>query len=109
MQVKQKNQRGIFSTLTSFALLFIIVGALLPTRNPAVRAAPLATVFRAHMVQPMPIVRQLSVFQDTEPAHSHPGPRLVVFPCQKADAQPASCYGPYQIRQAYGVSSLLDH
>lgn len=87
--------------------IFLVILAHMPLliwnnfTNPMVPHTPLL----AHTMQVQSIVQQPTT---SLPKDTSPGNKAVQFACQSnGSPQPMLCYGPYQIRQAYGVSSLL--
>jgi subtilase family serine protease len=108
MQIQQKNQWRLLSIVASFALILAIVSEALLPRGSIARASLSRPAFKAHTIQAMPIFHTLSTLQNVLPAHSRSDPKTTLYKCQREiDPQPVHCYGPYQIRQAYGVSDLL--
>jgi len=104
----QKNQWKVLSIVASLALILAIVGEALFPRGSIARAALAEPAFKAHTIQATPILHTLNTLQNVLPAHSRSGPKTVLYKCQREkDPQPVHCYGPYQIRQAYGVNDLL--
>ncbi|MGH2481704.1 MAG: S53 family peptidase, partial [Ktedonobacteraceae bacterium] len=83
----------------------VLFGTSLLTWSGLASAAPVDVAFLAHTVQVQPIIRDILQGQ---PANTPAGNKTVQFPCQSdAHSLPMRCYGPYQIRQAYGVTDLL--
>jgi subtilase family serine protease len=86
-------------------LLTIITSVPLLMWSHLSKAAASDTTFLAHTIQAQPIVQELA---KSLPKNSGPSGKPVQFPCQSNDhPQPMLCYGPYQVRQAYGVTDLL--
>lgn len=66
--------------------------------------------FLAHPVQVKPITKSLGKLQDTKLKHAQgTSAGKVLYACQNdTNPLPFLCYGPGQIRQAYGVQQLAD-
>src|SRR5579883_620410 len=112
---KPTRLRTMIAILLSLSLLAASVGAVLPMRGGPAHVAdasgtiPSAQVFKAHKVKIEPEIRKVN-----PPSKAHAkseGERLkpVRYACQSnLNPRPLLCYGPYQIRTAYGVTDLLD-
>jgi subtilase family serine protease len=113
MQTKPKRLRTLIATLLSVALLLAIGRATLPVQGPARVAAspgivPSDQVFQAHTITVRPEIRTFNPDQDSRSQRVASSPRHVRYACQSnINPRPVLCYGPYQIRAAYGVSGLL--
>ncbi|MGH2509829.1 MAG: hypothetical protein ACRDHZ_20815, partial [Ktedonobacteraceae bacterium] len=93
------------SLLLICTLLIGIVSTPLLTWSSLADAAATHTPGLAHTVQVQSIVQVLA---QNRPQATHTGSKMVQFSCQSNHpVQPTLCYGPYQIRQAYGVTNLL--
>lgn len=115
MHAKPKRLRTMIATLLSLALLAASVGAILPVRgSPAHVADPVGTipsgqVFKAHKVNIQPEIRKINPASKTHTKSGSARLRPVRYACQSnLNPRPVLCYGPYQIRKAYGVTDLLD-
>src|SRR5260370_3703223 len=108
MQAKVKHLHAIITIMISFVLLTASVGALLSVRGNAASAAPFDQGFKTHRVDIQPGIRQIDSLQLTQQKTAATGVKPVQFHCQRdTNPQPVLCYGPYQIREAYGVTDLL--
>jgi subtilase family serine protease len=90
-------------------LLAALAGITPLTRDNLADADVMDQIFEAHRIQVPPVLVRYS------PVVLHYGKRVspatdpVSFDCQSNnDPQPLLCYGPYQIRQAYHVTNLLE-
>jgi subtilase family serine protease len=115
MHAKPKRLRTMIAILLSLALLAASVGAVLPVRGgPAHVADPIGTtpsgqVFKAHKVKIQPEIRKINPASKTHTKSGGVRLRPVRYACQSnLNPRPVLCYGPYQIRKAYGVTDLLD-
>ncbi len=110
MQTTSNHLRTIASRMITLMLLALLSGAsLLPWGKPA--AATSGPVFKTHTVQVKPVIRRLKIISfarsDMQEASAKANP--VLFACQSnTDPRPVLCYGPDQIRAAYGVNDLLN-
>lgn len=102
MQAKPAYLLLPVSIITACTLLGVLFGASLLAWSRSADATPVDVTFAAHTIEARPIVRNL-------PSGSAPtGSKAVQFPCQSnSQTLRMHCYGPYQIRQAYGVTGLL--
>jgi subtilase family serine protease len=113
MRTKPERLRTFIAALLSFALLVASTGTVLPVPGLAHVASPVAIVpsdqvFKAHNIEVQPEIRALNPAQDARSQRATDGPRQVRYACQSnLDPRPVLCYGPYQIRNAYGVTGLL--
>lgn len=106
MPGKLKRERAVLSTLLNLALLALSLGGTLFARSDLVNAASPNEAFRPHTVQVKPVIHKLPKNLRVKARASV---KPVRFSCQRNDdPQPMLCYGPYQIREAYGVTSLLE-
>ena len=107
---ESKHLRKILALLIGLALIIAITGkgkAPLAGHHVA-SAAPSDQIFKAHSVKVQPIVRELASIQDTFIRSASANGRAVLFACQSNyHPRPVLCYGPSQIRHAYGVNTLL--
>ncbi|HEX4715589.1 MAG TPA: S53 family peptidase [Ktedonobacteraceae bacterium] len=108
MRAKVKHLHAIISIMISFVLLTASVGALLSVRGNAASAAPFDQSFKTHRVDIQPGIRQIDSLQLNQQKTAATGVKPVQFHCQRdTNPQPVLCYGPYQVREAYGVTDLL--
>lgn len=102
MQAKLQRLSLLTFLLISYTLLVVILSTPSFTWSSLTHAAPATSRLLAHLAQ-------TRITHQERPPSSAPNSKAVQFSCQKDDQpQPILCYGPYQIRQAYGVTSLLD-
>ncbi len=93
---------SIFMTCTVLSVLF---GASLLAWSGSASASPADMTFSAHTIEARPIIRDIP---PGLPGSTPAGNKAVQFPCQSNNrALRMRCYGPYQIRQAYGATALL--
>jgi subtilase family serine protease len=105
---ESKHLRKILASLIGLALLAALAGRMPPTGQHMASAAPASRGFKAHSVEVQPIIRELASLQNSFIKNAGVDVRAVLFACQSNDhPRPVLCYGPSQIRHAYGVSSLL--
>jgi subtilase family serine protease len=72
-------------------------------------AEPTTRAFKTHLVQLQPVLIRYTPGPDNTVWSASTAPQPVHFACQRnLNPQPSLCYGPYQIRQAYGVTDLLE-
>lgn len=106
MQAQPNRPLLVISILVTFVLLTMLIGvASLAHVGSSVRATSVGQIFRAHTVEIVPVINKLGVV-----ARTHSGSHLksVQFACQSnTNPRPVLCYGPSQIRRAYGVDGLL--
>src|SRR6266567_7053081 len=91
-------------TLISLALLTLLAGGVLIAQARNGASADSVAPFRAHsmMIHPLTYTATRTYVKSSQTM------RPVQFDCQSnVNPQPALCYGPYQIRKAYGVDDLL--
>jgi subtilase family serine protease len=91
-------------TLISLALLAMLAGGALLARAYNGASADSVAPFRVHSMVIHPLTYTATQL------HVKPSQvaRPVQFDCQSnVNPQPSLCYGPYQIRKAYGVDDLL--
>lgn len=104
MQARSIYLRTIMPILLSFLLITALAGALPVSHERASGVSSSGQVFRSHSVSVKPVIYKSSPLQI-----STSNVKPVRFACQSnSNPQPALCYGPYQIRQAYGVTGLLN-
>lgn len=109
MQAKPKHLHAIISIMISFSLLTVSISALLTERSDRASAAPLDQVFKENQIEVQPGMRKLGSMQTSQMETAGAGVRPVIFRCQSdTNPQPVLCYGPYQMREAYGVTELLN-
>ncbi len=111
MQAKSNRLRTIISHMISFVLLSALAGVSLFAWGNIARAAPPGSIFKAHTVLVKPVIRELHAISSTRSDMKSAGAKAdqVLFACQSnIDPQPVLCYGPDQLREAYGVSDLLN-
>lgn len=111
MQATSNYLRTIISHMITLMLLALLSGVPLLTWGKAAGAATSGPVFRTHTVLVKPVIRRLKIISfarsDMKDASAKANP--VLFACQSnTDPQPVLCYGPDQIRAAYGLSALLN-
>lgn len=100
MQAKRKHL-----SLLSIVVVYILFSTSLLTWNGLSHAIARNTTFYAHLMQVNPIVHEIPY---TQPGNMPASNKAVQFPCQSSSPpQEMFCYGPYQVRQAYGVTDLL--
>ncbi|MEO7018782.1 MAG: S53 family peptidase [Ktedonobacteraceae bacterium] len=106
MQAKPKHlPMLLLLVIVSCTSLAVIAGIPLLTWSGSGDAVASDTTFLAHTVQAHPVVQEVT---KSLPRNTSPGIKQVQFPCQSNNhPQPMLCYGPYQIRQAYGMTGLL--
>lgn len=108
MQAKPNHLHAIISIVISFALLTASVDALLFAHNYSAGAVPFDQDFKSHQVEIQPGIRRIGSLPDNQPSSVEAKVKHVLFHCQSdTNPQPVLCYGPYQIREAYGVTELL--
>lgn len=108
MQAKLNHLHAIISIVICFALLTASIIALVFARNYQASAAPFGRSFQAHRVEIDPGIRTIGSLETSQPSAAGTQGKPVQFNCQSGtDPQPVLCYGPYQIRAAYGVDALL--
>lgn len=114
--IHQKRPRIIISTCICLALLAVMGGSALFVHSSSARAANSSQPFRAHDIAAKPIVHFLSPQQSEKSFVNHVSAlseqnldaKEVQFACQtNSSAQSTHCLGPYQVREAYGVTGLL--
>lgn len=115
MQAKPTHLRTIIAILFSLALLVASAGTALSVRGDPAHVAslidtiPSDQVFKTHKIEIQPEIRELNPTQSTHAKSAGAGLRPVRYACQSnTNPRPVLCYGPYQIRKAYGVTGLLD-
>ncbi len=109
MQAKQQYLRVYFSTLICSMLLATIASVTPFTRDNLASAALMDQIFKMHRIQAPPALIRYNpvLMRNVKGASTAAEP--VRFACQSnANPQPSLCYGPYQVRQAYNVTDLLD-
>lgn len=113
MHTQPQHLRTLIATLLSFVLLVASIGSGRPVHGPVPVASPPALlpfdqVFQAHNIEVQPEIRAFDPAQADASQRATSGPRQVRYACQSnRNPRPVLCYGPYQIRAAYGVSGLL--
>jgi subtilase family serine protease len=114
MQARPARLRTLVAILLSIALLATNTGPGPSARSsPVYRASqpgifPSDQVFQAHNIEVQPEIRTFNPEQDTHVQQAAAGFKPVRYACQSnVNPRPILCYGPYQIRNAYGVSGLL--
>jgi len=108
MHTQPEHLRTLIATLLSFVLLVACMGRGLPMQGAAHGVSPLDQVFQAHNIEVQPEIRTFNPVQVTTSQSATSGPKQVRYACQSnSHPRPVLCYGPYQIRAAYGVSGLL--
>ena len=117
MQATSNDLRAALLALLSLALLALSTGATLLMGGSA--NTLLATVpanqafqefrgFKGHNVTIQPGTRRITSVQADRTNSAGTGIKPVLYACQSnTNPQPVLCYGPYQIRAAYGVTGLL--
>ena len=104
------NCLRIFILMLVCSLLFIASANItLFARDNLANAAPTSEVFKTHSVQIQPVRIRYNPTPDSNVWSASTTPQPVRFACQRnVNPQPSLCYGPYQLRQAYGVNDLLE-
>jgi subtilase family serine protease len=106
MKENRKITSSIASVATLVLLLTILISVFAPVASANARTAGAPITFIAHKITPKPLYKWLGPASSARPRSDPQG--KVLFPCQSnTNPTPILCYGPFQIRQAYGVNSLL--
>lgn len=106
MSGERRGQRAVLSMLLSLVLLVLSLNG-----NQLAWGSPVSTTPPDEMFHPHPIRVKPVIYELPQNVHipSYPDTKPVQFSCQRNDnPQPMLCYGPYQIREAYGVTDLLE-
>lgn len=114
MSRSQKFLRALTTIVTGALLLGV---AVLASRGASASSIPVASPrlqsgFIAHTIKLHPVFKKLGKVQDVRLKQAHVNSNgTVLFQCQSnTNPIPLLCYGPDQIRQAYGVRQLQqDH
>lgn len=95
----------------SYALLSMFLGVTLFTRSSIpVEAVTPNQNFKTHNIELRLVIDKIGDIDDIKTALTGSPGDPVQYDCQNnSNPQPVLCYGPYQMREAYGVSELLKH
>src|SRR5690348_7852299 len=108
MQAKRRSLHLFISTLVCSMLLATLVSTAPLIWGNRVDAAPADQIFKTHLVQIQPVYVRYNPTLAGTVWNASTAVKPVRFACQSnTNPQPSLCYGPYQIRQAYGVTNLL--
>ncbi|HET8841618.1 MAG TPA: S8 family serine peptidase, partial [Ktedonobacteraceae bacterium] len=109
MQAQLKPPRLRVQVLFLYALLEIIIGTVLFAGNSiSVEASHPGQKFKAHTIELRLAVDKIGSIDNTKAASVKAHGDPVQFPCQSnSNPRPILCYGPYQMREAYGINELL--
>lgn len=108
MQVKPGFLRVLVSVLICSMLLATIASIVFAARENLADSALADQGIKTHRIQLRPVLLRYDPILIKRVTNANAGAQPMRFACQSNDdPQPSLCYGPHQLREAYGVNDLI--